>query len=156
MAATGAVGADRLLVADQLAAAVESRRPIDQARTLLLAASCGELSDAAAVCRHAAEDRGAAIARGLGDPQCGRISVTREDGGKENYLRNSLKKWHLRALCDRAGQSSGSNLRLRAAWCCCDPESRSKIEIPAKMVIQDRNPDLWRSRTKHMATSAAS
>jgi hypothetical protein len=47
-AATGAAGADRQLVADQLAAAAgESRQPTDQARTLL-PASCGESSDAAA------------------------------------------------------------------------------------------------------------
>jgi hypothetical protein len=47
-AATGAAGADRQLVADQVAAAAgESRQPIDQARTLP-PASCGEPSDAAA------------------------------------------------------------------------------------------------------------
>src|SRR5208283_2473893 len=63
LAATGATGADWQLVADQLATAVgEDRRPFDKARPLLLAAAGGEPSDAAAVCRHAAEDRGAAVA----------------------------------------------------------------------------------------------
>ena len=33
-----------------------------------------------------------------------RISVTREDGGKENCLRNRLEKRHFRALRDREGQ----------------------------------------------------
>jgi hypothetical protein len=64
--------ADRRLVADQLAAApAENRRTVDQARTLLLAAAGGEPSDAPALWQHAAEDRGAAIARGIGDPQGG-------------------------------------------------------------------------------------
>ncbi len=34
-----------------------------------MAAACGELSDAPALWKHAAEDRGAAIASGTGDPQ---------------------------------------------------------------------------------------
>jgi len=72
VAAAGAASADRRLVADQLAAAPgENRRTVDQARTLLLAATCGEPSDAPALWKHAAEDRGAAIARGIGDPQGG-------------------------------------------------------------------------------------
>ena len=58
--------ADRELVADQLAAAVgEDRRTAGQACTLLLAAAGGEPSDAAAVWRHAAEDRDAAVAGGI-------------------------------------------------------------------------------------------
>jgi hypothetical protein len=58
--------------------------------------------------------------------------------------RNRLKKRQSRALCHRVGaelascatvgsalhSSSGSNSRLRTAWCRCDAESRSKIEIP--------------------------
>ncbi len=70
--AAGAAHEGRHLVADQLAAATaENRRTVDQARTLLLAAAGGEPSDAAAVCRHAAEDRGAAVAGGIRRAQSG-------------------------------------------------------------------------------------
>ncbi len=68
MAAAGAAVAGCHLVAHQRAAAVgEDRRTIDQARTLLLVAAGGEPSDAAAVCQHAAEDRGTAVAGGIAD-----------------------------------------------------------------------------------------
>ena len=68
MAATGAAGADRQLVADQLATTVgEDRRPFDKARPLLLAAFSREPSDAVAVCQHAAENRGVAIAGWIAD-----------------------------------------------------------------------------------------
>jgi len=46
----------------------EDRWPLDQARPLLLVASRAEPSDAPALCKPAAEDRCAAIARGIGDP----------------------------------------------------------------------------------------
>jgi Transposase DDE domain group 1 len=56
----------RQLVADQPAAAVgQDRRSIDQTRALLLAPAGGEPSYTRAVCRHAAEDRGAAVAGGI-------------------------------------------------------------------------------------------
>src|ERR1035437_3866488 len=62
----------RAFLRDRAAAAVgENRRTFDKARTLLLAAAGGEPSDAPALCKHAAQDRGAAIARGIGDPQGG-------------------------------------------------------------------------------------
>ena len=58
--------ANREVVANKLAAAVgESRRAFDKARTLLLVAAGGESPDPAAVCRHAAENRGAAVAGGI-------------------------------------------------------------------------------------------
>ena len=70
--AAGAADEGRHLVADQLAAATgENRRTLDQARTLLLAAAGGEPSDPAAVCRHAAEDRSAAVAGGIRRAQSG-------------------------------------------------------------------------------------
>jgi hypothetical protein len=47
------------------AAAGESQRTHDKARPLLLAAPGGESSDAAAVWRHARQDRGAAVASGI-------------------------------------------------------------------------------------------
>jgi hypothetical protein len=55
------------LVAHLLAAAPgESRRTHDKALPLPLAAPGGESSDAAAVWRHARQDRGAAVASGIG------------------------------------------------------------------------------------------
>src|ERR1035437_5659889 len=67
MAAAGAARADREVGADQLAAMVgENRRAFNQACALLLAAAGGESSDAAAVWLHAAEDRGAAVGKGIG------------------------------------------------------------------------------------------
>jgi len=54
------------LVANQLAAAVgEDRRTVDKAHPLLLVAAGGESPDAPALCWHAAEDRGAAVAGGI-------------------------------------------------------------------------------------------
>src|SRR5208282_2820117 len=64
--AASVAGTGRQLVADQLAAAVgEDRRAVDQACALLLVAAGRGASDTAAVCRHAAEDRGAAVAGGI-------------------------------------------------------------------------------------------
>ncbi len=66
MAAAGAADRDRPLVADQLAAAAgENRRTVDQARPVLLATLGGPPSHSLAVCRHAAQDRGAAVAGGI-------------------------------------------------------------------------------------------
>jgi len=65
--APGAADEGRDMVADQLAAATgETRRTIDQARTLLLVAPGGEASDAAVVWRHAAQDLDVAVAGGIG------------------------------------------------------------------------------------------
>jgi hypothetical protein len=44
---------------------VKTRRTVDKARPLLLLAAGGESPDAPAVCWHAAEDRGAAVAGGI-------------------------------------------------------------------------------------------
>ena len=75
-----ALPADREVVANQLAAAVdENRRTFDQACTLPLVAPGGEPSDAAAVCRHAEEGYGAAAAGGIGRAQ--REANLDEDAG---------------------------------------------------------------------------
>jgi hypothetical protein len=72
VAAAGAAGTDRSLVADQLAAAAgEDRRAFNKACTLLLAAACGEPPDAAALREHAAKDRDAAVAGVIGRVQSG-------------------------------------------------------------------------------------
>ena len=72
VAAAGAADEGRHLVADQLAAAVgENRRAVHQTCALLLVAVGREASDAAAVCWHAAEDRGAAVAGGIRRAQSG-------------------------------------------------------------------------------------
>ena len=68
VAADRATQEDRRLVVDQLAAeADEDRWPIDQARSLLLAALGGEPSHATLVWSHAGQDRSAAPARGVGE-----------------------------------------------------------------------------------------
>ena len=68
-AAAGSAQTDRELVADELAAASgENRRTPDQARPLLLAAAGGESPHAAAVWKHAAQDRGAAITSRIDEP----------------------------------------------------------------------------------------
>jgi hypothetical protein len=84
MAATGAAGADRQLVAHQIAAPVdEDRRPFDQARPLLLVAFGREPSDTAAVCRYAAEDRGPTVVSGVGRiRRSEQIPVTTEGRGE--------------------------------------------------------------------------
>jgi hypothetical protein len=62
----GAARADREVVADQLAAAVgEDRWTAHLTCALPLVAAGRRASDAAVACRHAAEDRGAAVARGI-------------------------------------------------------------------------------------------
>jgi hypothetical protein len=70
VAAAGATRADREVVAHQLAATTsENRRTTHQTRALLLAAAGGEPSDAVVVWRHAAKDRGTAVAGGIGGLQ---------------------------------------------------------------------------------------
>ena len=92
VAAIGAAGTDRSLVADQLAAAVgEDRRAFNKACSLLLAAAGGESSDAAALREHAAKDRDAAVASGIGRVQ----SAADCDGdvvAEENVSAESSKK----------------------------------------------------------------
>ena len=68
-ASAGAAQKNRQLVTDEFAAATgQNRRTFDQARQVLLAAAGGESSDAAAVWKHAAKDRGVTIASGIGAP----------------------------------------------------------------------------------------
>ena len=68
--ATGVAQADRNLVTDQLAAAVgEDRRTAHPTCALLLVVVGRGASEPEAVRRHAAEDRGAAGASGIGTPQ---------------------------------------------------------------------------------------
>jgi hypothetical protein len=66
VAAAGAAGADREVVAHQLAAAAgENRRAFNQARTILLAIAGGEPPDETALWEHAAKDRGVTVAGGI-------------------------------------------------------------------------------------------
>jgi hypothetical protein len=72
VAPAGAAGRDRPLVADQLAAAAgENRRTARLICVLLLVAADRGVPDAAAVCRHAAEDGGAAVVGGITRVQSG-------------------------------------------------------------------------------------
>src|ERR1035441_5998058 len=67
VAAAGAAKQDRQLVADELAAtAGEDGRTIGETRPVLLPATGGEPPDAAAVRKHAAADRRAALADRIG------------------------------------------------------------------------------------------
>ena len=77
VAAAGAAEEDRELVADQLAAAAgEDRRPVGEARPVLLAAVSGRSSDAAGVRIDFAKDLGVAPADWIG-----------RGGRKENRLK---------------------------------------------------------------------
>ena len=123
---------DRQLVADQLAAAAgENRRTVDQARTLLLAAAGGEPSDAAAVCRHAAEDRGAAVAGGIG----GLLSAT--DFGDEigrqrdKCPRISSETRQLRVSYVSAMQNWSVAVSWKASW----TKNRAKLWACKQMVL---------------------
>jgi len=79
--------ADREVVAGQLAAAVGEGRPTAHPTCALLLVVVGRgASDPAAVCRHAAEDRGAAVAGGIRRAQRGAISMTMQ-GRRQKYLK---------------------------------------------------------------------
>ena len=72
VATVGAAEENRELVVDQLAAAVSKDGwAIDQARSLLLAATGREPTDSATVCEHGPADRLAALARRVGERQNG-------------------------------------------------------------------------------------
>jgi len=95
--AAGAGDADREVVADQLAAAVgEDRRTAHQTRALLLVGAGGEPSGAAVVCRHAAEDRGAAVAGGIRRAQSG-ADFNDDAGRREKRVQDHSNKMHFRA-----------------------------------------------------------
>ena len=88
VAAAGTAQGNRQLVADQLAAALgETRRSSDKARPVLLVAASGEPPDLAALCRHAEEDRGAAVASGIGGPRNGAGFGDAEGGGRDRCVR---------------------------------------------------------------------
>jgi hypothetical protein len=100
----GVADEDRDLVTDQLVAAVgEDRRPIDKAFPLLLAAVSREPSDAAAVCVHAAEDRGATVTGWIkASAKRSRADLDNDAGAQEEVSAEPLGKGQLRAL--RANQ----------------------------------------------------
>ena len=78
------------LVADELAAAPrENRRPIGQARSILLVVTGGKSSDEAAVWEYGGADRCAAAADWIGAAAGKRIC--RNQGKTERYWRNRFK-----------------------------------------------------------------
>jgi hypothetical protein len=92
VATAGTARADREVVANHLTAATgENRRTVDQARMLLLAAAGGEPSDAAVIWRHAAEDRGAAVAGGIRLAHRGAI-FDDDAGAREKCPRDRAEK----------------------------------------------------------------
>ena len=113
--------ADRHLVADQLAAAAgENRGPSDKTRPLLLVAAGGESPDAAALWRHAAKDRDAAVAGGIKRPRSG-ANFDDAPGTREKCRRNRWGKQHFSrrepARCEtgppRAGWEPAEQNRLK-------------------------------------------
>jgi Transposase DDE domain group 1 len=140
--AAGAGDADREVVADQLAAAVgEDRRTAHQTCALLLVGAGGEASDAAVVCRHAAEDRGAAIAGGTRRAQRG-ADFNDDAGRREKRVQDDSNKRHFGAwpshqmrksapLVTR-GPKSAKTLPRAAVWSTAELESESKKEIPVE------------------------
>ena len=81
----GTTEEDRQVVADQLAAAAgEDRRPVGEARPLLLAAAGRESPDAAAVWSHGTADRGAARTRRVGEPTTGSDFSDARDTGRQS------------------------------------------------------------------------
>ncbi len=91
VAAAGAAGTGRQLVAEQpAAAAYENRRAVDKARPLLLAAAGGESSDAAAVWSHGAHDCHAAGAGGIGGREIGADFGDDTREGRKRCPRNRL------------------------------------------------------------------
>ncbi len=69
LTAAGAAEENRPRLAQQIAAAPgENRRTFNQACPILLAAAGREPSDAEVLWKHAAENRGATIASGIGEP----------------------------------------------------------------------------------------
>jgi hypothetical protein len=70
LAAAGAAEADQQLVADELAAAAgENGRSAGETCPVLLTTAGRRAPEAEAVRQHAAKDRGATLARGIGEPQ---------------------------------------------------------------------------------------
>ena len=100
------------MVTDQPAAAVgEDWRPIDKACPLLLAAVNREPSEAAAVCGHAAEDRGATVAGGIRPVQSG-ADLDNDAGAQEEV---SAKPFGERPASDVARQSDAKPAPTGAA-----------------------------------------
>ena len=77
------------MVIDQFATTTgEDRRPVGQARPVLLAVAGGEPSDATVVWKHGAADRGAADGIGSGGGQANRSKVGREGQVSEKSLQD--------------------------------------------------------------------
>ena len=104
--AAGVAGADRHLVADQLAAATgENRRAAHQACPVLLVAAGGESSDATAFWQHAEEDRDAAVASGIGGPRSGADFGDEIGRQRHKCLRTRLEKRQFRVFYANARQN---------------------------------------------------
>jgi len=117
VAAGGVAGADRRLVADQLAAAVgENRRAFDKACPVLLVAAGGESSDAPALRKHAAEDRGAAAASGIGGPQSGADFGDEIERQRDKCLKTRLEERQFRVFYANARQNWSVAARWKALW----------------------------------------
>ena len=96
---------------------VKTRRPFDKACPVLLVAAGGEPFDAAAVCRHAAEDRGAAVAGGIRRVQSRAEQISMMTlGRRKKCLRSRLEKSHFRALHARQMRNRPLPAPLERPW----------------------------------------
>jgi hypothetical protein len=87
------------LVADQVAATTgEDRRPIDQARPVLLAAFGGEPSDPATVWSLAGQDRSVALANRAGKPTIGSDFSDERGHGRATCRKHGSKEGQLQSL----------------------------------------------------------
>ena len=107
MAAAGAAARDREVIVDQLAAtAGEDRRPIDQARSLLLAAVGRKPPDAAAVWNHAAADGHAGATDWVGGWPANRL---KSRAGRRGLGEIALERGSFHFRCARARASPASS-----------------------------------------------
>src|ERR1019366_4395229 len=117
VAAAGAAGADRRLVADQLAAAAgENPRAVDKACALLLVAPGGGSSGALALRQHAAENRDAAVASRIGGPQSGADFGDEIGRQRDKCLRTRLEKRQFRVFYANARQNWSVAGPWKAPW----------------------------------------
>jgi len=117
VAAAGAADAGCHLVADQLAAAAgENRRAFDKACPVLLVAAGRESSHAPALRKHAAEDRGAAVAGGMRRPAEWSRFRWREMEERDKCLKTPLEERQFRVFYANARQNWSVAGPWKALW----------------------------------------
>jgi hypothetical protein len=95
---------------------VKNRRAFDKACPLLLVAAGGEPSDAPALRKHAAEDRDAAVAGGIGGPQSGADSGDELERERDKCLKTRLEECQFRVFYANARQNWSVAGSWKALW----------------------------------------